>query len=462
MNKNLYLSYILHQCGGAGTIDTLPDELLIDILLTTPPLVIAQMSTIWRRIHTLIPRVIVAFKKTLVQHPIKYPEMLPDELPLLYLSFLHFSQNYRKQMIKPETGYYYVNNIKTNSTLIKDISVIEESELILTANGIVYSYYNKKNVNYTREIDFLTDKNITNVDTNKKYTNSYNEYISCALSITGELYQWDVHVKHSYGLRNNIPQQINVPVKFMSMSVGVGHVLALTFDGDVYSWGSNSHGQCGTNGMGVLDINHLDNSDGIILPIKLQFHRAVQVSAGDCYSLVLMADYKIFGFGSYGCGELGIPIVHQKSPINLPTPQQLAQYTLHMKKTFYTDTPIQIPNPWKVIETDSHPVYISAGCDTSAIITQPGGKVWICGRNGASYLYIPTYVPYFTQNNISIKYVTTKDRYLAVSTHGELFQWGEEFHSSADFNTIHKVENSINVIKAISNYDDIITVTATF
>ena len=77
----------------------------------------------------------------------------------------------------------------------------------------------------------------------------------------------------------------------------LGHSLALTADGGVWSWGFGGGGQLG----------HGDGQNQL-LPEKIEAlagRRVVAVSAGDAHSLALTADGAVWSSGAGGYGRLG-------------------------------------------------------------------------------------------------------------------------------------------------------------
>lgn len=88
----------------------------------------------------------------------------------------------------------------------------------------------------------------------------------------------------------NIPRRVPLQ-KVRSMSLGANHTLACT-DNDVYSWGSNSHGQLG-NGNPLHSEKHPYNIG------CLRGHMITGVAAGSRHSVFLGVDGTI-----YACGDL--------------------------------------------------------------------------------------------------------------------------------------------------------------
>ena len=92
----------------------------------------------------------------------------------------------------------------------------------------------------------------------------------------------------------------------VAVSAGSRHNLALTADGAVWSWGGGDLGQLG----------HGDQQDQL-LPKKVEAfagQRVVAVSAGGSHSLALTADGDVFTWGKGGCLGHGEDLSDQLLP----------------------------------------------------------------------------------------------------------------------------------------------------
>jgi len=111
-------------------------------------------------------------------------------------------------------------------------------------------------------------------------------------------------------------------LRFKQISCGVGgHFnLALTREGDVYAWGSNSHLQCGmrsTNEFNVID-----------LPTKIQFPENItvqQVVTGTHFALALDSQGRVWSWGRNASNTLGRvtpipPKENNQTHMNEPNP----------------------------------------------------------------------------------------------------------------------------------------------
>jgi alpha-tubulin suppressor-like RCC1 family protein len=88
--------------------------------------------------------------------------------------------------------------------------------------------------------------------------------------------------------------------RWLTVSAGGGHSVALGSDGKVYGWGANASGQLG-------DETTSDRSRAVVveageIPVGVSLQ---QVSAGGSHSLGLGSDGKVYAWGANGYGQLG-------------------------------------------------------------------------------------------------------------------------------------------------------------
>jgi E3 ubiquitin-protein ligase MYCBP2 len=93
------------------------------------------------------------------------------------------------------------------------------------------------------------------------------------------------------------PAKVSLPkdAKIVQISSGLHHTLLLTKHGDVFAFGSNSHGQ-----LGQKDLCPRGTPSRVALPC-----RAAAVAAGGNHSVVLSEAGEIYTFGSHSRGQLG-------------------------------------------------------------------------------------------------------------------------------------------------------------
>ncbi|XP_059521658.1 probable E3 ubiquitin-protein ligase HERC6 isoform X1 [Myotis daubentonii] len=136
-------------------------------------------------------------------------------------------------------------------------------------------------------------------------------------------------------------------IKIIQVSCGDYHSLALSEDGQVFSWGKNSHGQLGLGKdfPSQASPQRVRSLDGIPL---------AQVAAGGAHSFALSLSGTSFGWGSNSAGQLALS---------------------------GKDVPVQSYKPLSVGRLKSlDVVYISCGYEHTAVLTQ-NGKVFTFGDN---------------------------------------------------------------------------------
>lgn len=184
----------------------------------------------------------------------------------------------------------------------------------LTADGTVhtwgYNYYGQlgdgTNVNASAPVEVdrfggLAGKTVTAVAAGDLHV--------LALTSDGHIYTWGDNSSGQLG--NNSSTASTVPVAVtvsgalvgktvVAIAAGGNHSLALTSDGMVFSWGQNSYGQIG-DGSITSRPAPVPTGEGSSLAGKTVVH----ITAGDSYSSALTADGKLFSWGRNDSGQLG-------------------------------------------------------------------------------------------------------------------------------------------------------------
>ncbi|WP_461640432.1 RCC1 domain-containing protein, partial [Leucobacter sp. BZR 635] len=129
---------------------------------------------------------------------------------------------------------------------------------------------------------------------------------SVALGTDGKLYSWGSNYQGTLGngsdeWESQVPVRAATPpgVLFQRVVSGGSHVLALTVDGQIYAWGSNSHGELG---------NGTTSPSGSPTPVLVQAPTGVTfvgISAGSGTSFARGSDGLSYSWGSNAFGQLG-------------------------------------------------------------------------------------------------------------------------------------------------------------
>ena len=172
-------------------------------------------------------------------------------------------------------------------------------------------------------------------------------YHSLAIVPGGQLWAWGSNSHGQLGGGSTVAtSSIPVPVEglagVIAVTGGEAHTLALKGDGSVWAWGSNVYGQLGNGGA---------DGDKHATPVAVPgLAGVVAIAAGSRHNLALRSDGTIWAWGYNVNGELGAG--DNGSPN--PTPRQVFGLT--------------------------NVVAIAAG-DNHSLAVQAGGAVWAWGSN---------------------------------------------------------------------------------
>ena len=135
-------------------------------------------------------------------------------------------------------------------------------------------------------------------------------YSSMALTEDGDVFSWGYNTFAQLGdmtYTNRVaPIQVMIPQKVNSMSCGQNHAMAVTENGLVYVWGDNTFGQLGRS-------PECDRHPGRLHPMcnrpiivaKVENVRITKAVGGPNHSLLLSSEGHVYGFGKNDCGQVG-------------------------------------------------------------------------------------------------------------------------------------------------------------
>ncbi|KMQ89857.1 rcc1 and btb domain-containing protein 1 [Lasius niger] len=253
--------------------------------------------------------------------------------------------------------------------------------LIVTKDKNVYTLdYNKddylKNGDthiglYPKKIEELCGRNIK--------TFACNSYFVLALTEEGEVYSWRFKKKRklddeSHAVVTSTPTRVAClsEERIVDIACGSDHSLALTSDGKVYAWGENKYGQIG-NGAG----GHADNLPRQVKH-ELEGKKIVHIACGSMFNMVVSDKGKLYGWGSNQRGQISINDATSSlttsftvSSCTAPSITAFSSIT-PISTAFSFSTPISTPPistaPSFTAFSSSTPIF-TASCSTTPIFT---------------------------------------------------------------------------------------------
>ncbi|HEX8326943.1 MAG TPA: hypothetical protein VF629_05345 [Hymenobacter sp.] len=150
---------------------------------------------------------------------------------------------------------------------------------------------------------------------------------SVSIRPDGSLWAWGINYEGQLG--NGTTECSALPVRvtteapgtqWAQVAVGSSHTLALTTDGRLYAWGSNTDGQLGD---GTKTPHH--RPAVVRLPPSAAGARWKQIAAGTSHSLALATDGRLFAWGNNNHGELGNGFsIDRATPVEVALPHSAA------------------------------------------------------------------------------------------------------------------------------------------
>lgn len=155
------------------------------------------------------------------------------------------------------------------------------------------------------EKDFFNNEKIQEIRLGYKH--------SMALTQNNNLYVWGCNSagKLGFGEEYEYKERLERPTllskssfdhkKIIQIATGDNHLLALTDDGNIYSWGMNLKGQLGL----VSDEGVMVNTPTHIKPDNFNREKIVKIVAGGAHSLALTETGALYAWGDNSYGQLG-------------------------------------------------------------------------------------------------------------------------------------------------------------
>ncbi|XP_032188748.1 probable E3 ubiquitin-protein ligase HERC6 isoform X4 [Mustela erminea] len=206
----------------------------------------------------------------------------------------------------------------------------ERHSLLLLSNGEVHSYGDNSHGQLGRRDVQRQEqpKRIPALETLRVDLVSCGKEHSLAVCYKGRVFAWGAGSEGQLGIGefkeiNLIPRKIKTlaDIKIIQVSCGHHHSLALSEDGRLFAWGSNSHGQLGLG----------KECPSQASPQRVQFLDGIpltQVAAGGAHSFALSLSGASFGWGSNSEGQLAlrkknVPVVQSSKPCSVDALENL-------------------------------------------------------------------------------------------------------------------------------------------
>jgi alpha-tubulin suppressor-like RCC1 family protein len=259
-------------------------------------------------------------------------------------------------------------------------------------------------------------------------------YFSAAIKPNGEVWSWGDNThgqlgRATSGFSDNTPARVSTTNDVVSVSLGEYHALALTNDGRVVTVGRDDFGQLGDGPGDSSDTSSAPNLRDNILPAGV---KAVAVEAGRYYSLALTSEGTVYAWGRNNVGQLGLGTTAQQ------------------------DSPALI--------SDFNGVIALAAGDDHTLALKADGTVWAWGDNPNGELgtgnLLPSYVPVVVAGLSDVKAIAAGGNHsVALLADGTVRTWGYNNHgqlgngNTTDSNVPVQVTGLTDVVGIAAGYE---------
>ncbi|XP_064458774.1 probable E3 ubiquitin-protein ligase HERC4 isoform X2 [Ornithodoros turicata] len=194
------------------------------------------------------------------------------------------------------------------SRVVKDVACGKQHTLVLLANGYVYSCGSNEFGQLGQDRSQRKLEQVSALAAHEIRAVSCGQDHSLALSEAGQVFSWGCNKDGQLGNDSTDPQH-NKPKVIKKLAVmqvvqiasGALHSLALTINGELYAWGSNSNGQLG---IGEKDGGRSSHRS----PCRVTHLAGIpltQVACGGYHSVALTLSGALFVWGLNSFGQLG-------------------------------------------------------------------------------------------------------------------------------------------------------------
>lgn len=199
-------------------------------------------------------------------------------------------------------------SILEDGTVVSKVACGTSHTVVVTSDKKVFTWGGDSGEAALRQINFPNGVSIKSVAAGNAFT--------LAISSDGQVYSWGTGLDGRLGIGNTrnfrnpqkvpIPSNESEPVKVVHVAAGKAHGLALTANGQVFSWG------CGTKGQ----LGH-GNEEAALTPLLVSTLPEIKrIAVGEAHSIALTTKGVVFAWGDGENGQLGLPNVPMQ---NTPT-----------------------------------------------------------------------------------------------------------------------------------------------
>jgi alpha-tubulin suppressor-like RCC1 family protein len=291
-------------------------------------------------------------------------------------------------------------------------------------NGNIYGFGKGIDNLFNTNIHLLGPnlKNIKQISTSDGHT--------LALTEDGQVYSFGRNESGQLGLGHTknitIPTLISDLNNIAQISAGTVHSLLLTKNGEIYSFGSNLFGELGLG----------DDKDRTIPTLCSKINNIIQISAGRHFSLLLTKNGKIYSFGLNDHRQLGIGD-NDDSCENVPT-------LVHIN--YINESPIV-----QVSAGSGHSLVLSAQGDVYSFGTGHCGELGLENNKDQD---VPTLVPANYFNNQRVSHVSAGHfNSLILTENGQIYSFGNMVHQQSGIKENYSVVPTL--INGVENVIDI-------
>lgn len=351
-------------------------------------------------------------------------------------SFHLINNNYpiKIPLSKNETYFekLFSNNV-SNQTQLYTFGSNEMGQLGIELD-VMYKNNNSDNNLYSSlplNLSFLNDKNIVSISAGDGH--------SICVNKNGEVYAWGASACGQLGVEQNDQMQTDSEgypyqpkpilvkllkdIKVKEVACGDAHTLALSQDGQIFSWGGAGCGQLGHSNIASMprDADSCPYQPFPKLIDSLKNNFIIHIACGKAHSLAIDTNNALYTWGAGACGQLGVQEIH----------------VLPVDDDGYPFQPVP-----KVLNTLKGKEIITGACgDVHSVILTKQGEVYSFGGgsfgqlglgsvskmplDSDSYPFMPIPTKIESLGNIVITKLACGDSHtMAIDNEGKLYAWG--------------------------------------